>query len=124
MQLIHGDVDIPSGPAFRGYGGQKGSLEKLTQCDSTRFTGSTQRVLEGGWNDRLIGESRQPPRHISYALRSMRLLAFTINNRVVLVPVPNSCGFVYHSTRSPADCLISPFLTLDARDGRLCWQAK
>ena len=106
MDLIHGDVDIP-GPHTEATVVKEGSLEKLTQCDSTRFTGSTQRVLEGGWNDRLIGESRQPPRHISYALRSMRLLAFTINYRVVLVPVPNSCGFVYHSTRSPADCLIS-----------------
>ena len=59
VQLIHGDADIRPGPHTEATRVKEGSLEKVTQCDSTRFTGSTQRVLEGGWNDRLIGKKRR-----------------------------------------------------------------
>ena len=59
MQLIHGDADIRPGSHTEATRVKEGSLEKVTQCDSTRFTGSTQRVLEGGWNDRLIGKKRR-----------------------------------------------------------------
>ncbi len=58
------------------------------------------------------------------ANRSMRLPAFMINKEVDFVAVPSSSSLVYHSTRSPADCLISQFARIDARSGLLRCQAE